>query len=185
MGYEQALEKAWAEISGLAPEKQLSLKFLNDNYSINTEARSVLSESCNVPAKTYLSILLLHYLIRKFRPKGPVKPTGEWIDFNQLEGGEEYYPTFKKRTISHLLRKYGKAPEAILKVSERLPVKTADKGDVGIVVYPFVDVPILITMWKADDEFGPDANILFDRTIADVFCTEDIVVLTETIVHSL
>jgi len=40
-------------------------------------------------------------------------------------------------------------------------------------------------MSKADEEFGPDANILFDKNISGIFCTEDIVVLTELIVHLL
>jgi len=34
-------------------------------------------------------------------------------------------------------------------------------------------------MQRGDEEFGPEANILFDKSITDIFCTEDIVVLSE------
>ena len=61
----------------------------------------------------------------------------------------------------------------------------ANAGDVGIVVNPFDGISILVTMWRGDDEFGPDVNILFDKNISKVFCTEDIVVLTEVLVHEL
>lgn len=185
MGYEQALEKAWAEFSGLAQKKQFSLRLLNDTYGIDPEARRILSESCNVPAKTHVSIILLHYLINKLKSKKSVETSGEWVDFNQLEGGEEYYPTFKKRTISHILKKYADRPDALLKITERFPAKAINKGDVGVVIYPFENVPIMITMWKADEEFAAEANILFDRSIPEILCTEDIVVLTEIITHSI
>jgi hypothetical protein len=32
-------------------------------------------------------------------------------------------------------------------------------------------------MWRPDEEFGPEANLLFDKSITGIFCTEDIVVL--------
>ena len=44
---------------------------------------------------------------------------------------------------------------------------------------------MLITIWKADDEFGPDANILFDKNITKIFCIEDTVVLTEIVAHTI
>ena len=53
----------------------------------------------------------------------------------------------------------------------------------GIIIHPIQEVSILITISKADEEFGPDANILFDKNISDIFCTEDIVVLTEMVAH--
>lgn len=66
-----------------------------------------------------------------------------------------------------------------------MPGETADKGDAGIIIHPFKEISILITMSKADDEFGPDANILFDKNISNIFCTEDVIVLTEMVVHLL
>ncbi|MBU2062961.1 MAG: DUF3786 domain-containing protein, partial [Candidatus Omnitrophica bacterium] len=35
--------------------------------------------------------------------------------------------------------------------------------------------------WRGDDEFGPQANIHFDKSVQEVFCTEDIVVFSENI----
>ena len=61
----------------------------------------------------------------------------------------------------------------------------ADIGDISYIIQAFSEVPLLIALFKADDEFGPDANILFDKDITGIFCTEDIVVLTEILVHSL
>jgi len=185
MGYARTLEKAWNDISGLAGKRHFSVSLLSDNYDIDLDKRTVLSSSCNVPAKDHISIILLHYLIQKSKLGSLPQISGEWIDFNELEGGSGYYPAFKKRTIARIIRKYGADPAAFLSISDRLPAKEERRGDAGMVIEALEGVPILITLEKADEEFGPDANILFDRNISKIFCTEDVVVLTEFVVHSL
>lgn len=186
MGYQQALEKAWNAADNLPKGgKPVAIKFLSDTYTVDLTKRTIFSDSCNVPAKDYVAILLLHYLARKLGTKPMLRLTGEWVDFNALEGGEGYYPAFKKRTIDRLVKKYGANPDSIKSAVVRMPGEEAPKGAAGIVIHPFSEVSILITMSKADEEFGPDANILFDKNISDIFCTEDIVVLTEMIVHQL
>ena len=185
MSYALAVEKAWKGLATIAKEKRFSVALLSDTYDIDLDAKLVMSASCNVPAKDYVTILLLHYLAQKLALGKLPEPSGEWIDFNQLEGGEGYYPTFRKRTIEHVISKYGSDPDRLLGVLERMPAKKAELGDVSITIYPFKEVAILIKMSKADEEFGPDANILFDRNISRIFCTEDIVVITEMIIHQL
>jgi len=185
MGYQQALDKAWKDIADSSAEKRFSVKLLSDIYDIDVERKTAMSTACNTPAKDYTTLILLHYLLQKIAFKTLPQPAGEWIDFNSLQGGEGYYAAFKKRTIDRVISKYGKNPEELLKVSQRMPAKTAEFGDVSVVIYPFVEVGILIKLSKGDDEFGPDAAILFDRNISKIFCTEDVVVLTEIIVHQL
>ena len=168
MGYQQAVEKAWDALSDARPDgREFRVKLLSDNYTINIDKRTILSDSCNVPAKEYVAIILLHYLARKTLLKGLPPPTGEWIDFKELEGGEGYYPAFKKRTIDRIIK------------------KSDDKEDSSTVINVFEEIPIMITTSKADEEFGPDANILFDKNISSTFCTEDIVVLAELVTHQL
>ncbi|MDD5136170.1 MAG: DUF3786 domain-containing protein [Candidatus Omnitrophica bacterium] len=186
MGYQQAVEKAWSAFLNLSPDdKPVTTKFLSDAYTIDPKARAVLSGPLDAPAKDHIAIILLHYLAAKLRSKTLPPLTGEWVDFNELEGGEGYYPAFKKRTIDRILKKYGHLPDSIKDTLGRFSGAIADKGDVGIVIYPLDGVPILITLSKADEEFGPDANILFDKNISNIFCTEDIVVLTEIVAHTI
>jgi hypothetical protein len=135
----------------------------------------VLSLACNALVKDFTAIIILHYLIQRL--KSIPELTGEWLSFKELSGVEGYLPAFRKRSIDPIIRKYGKHPEAMLSVLDRLPGKKVSQGDVGIVLEAFAGVPVLITLWRADDEFGPEANILFDKSITKIFCTEDIVVL--------
>ena len=185
MSYGKTLEKAWNDLAGSSGKTHFSIAMLADTYDIDLDNHTVISSSCNIPAKDHVAIILLHYLIKKSRHDAMPPLSGEWIDFNQLEGGDAYYPAFKKRTIGHLIKKYGSNPEALLDLSSRMPIKKAGRGDTGIIIQVLDGVDIMITMEKADEEFGPDANILFDKTVKEIFCTEDIVVLTEFVIHSL
>ncbi|NQT47135.1 MAG: DUF3786 domain-containing protein [Candidatus Omnitrophica bacterium] len=163
MGYEVAVSKAWAGLEGVAQEKNYSIKFLGDEYAVDLPKRSIFSTSCNVPAKTQFVVLILHYLTQKI--KGLPRVKGEWISFKELDGGQAYYSVFKKRVLERIAKKY-----------EKIQSDDSEK-----VLDVFEGVPILVRFWKGDDEFGPEANVLFDKSIPDIFCTEDIVVLAECI----
>lgn len=84
-----------------------------------------------------------------------------------------------------IMKRYGDNVFDILSVLHNLPAKKINRADVAIVVEAFQGVPILIELWQADEEFGPEANILFDKTITKIFCVEDIVVLAEVVARAV
>ena len=175
MGYEVAISKAWQDLLKLKPKQDIAVKFLADEYTVDLGKKKVFSLSCNVLAKDFTTILILHYLARQL--KGLPKLTGEWLTFREFSGIEGYYPAFKKRAIESIIRKYAKSPASLLDCLDRLPAKRVEGGDVSIVLNAFEGVPALIQFWRQDEEFGPDANMLFDKSVTGIFCTEDIIVL--------
>ena len=183
MGYELALGKAWEKLSKLNIPNPLSIKFLADEYTVDSKARKVISLACNVPAKDFTAIIILHYLACKLQ--GLPELSGEWLSFKELSGIEGYSPAFRKRVIEPVIRKYGASPDGILAVLERLPGKRINQGDVGVVLEAFEAVPVAVLLWRPDEEFGPEANVLFDKSITKIFCTEDIVVLAGIIAAGL
>jgi len=183
MGYAAALTKAWEDLANLKPANNLAVKFLADEYSVDLTGKRVLSLSCNSAAKDWLSIIILHYAVKKLQ--GLPKPTGEWLTFREFSGVEGYADAFRQRALGPIIRKYGKNPEAIKTVLERLPAELIPGGDFAIILQAFAGVPVLVKLWKADTEFGPDANMYFDSSITGIFCTEDIVVLAGIIGSSL
>jgi hypothetical protein len=159
MSYDVAIDKAWTELEKMHPPAQFTVRFLDDEYSVDVPAKKILSLSCNVPAKDFTVIIILHYLAKSF--KGLPVPAGEWLTFREFSGIEGYYDAFKRRCIDPIIRRG----------------VSAKSDDASRVLYAFDGVPVLIKFWKADAEFGPDANIFFDKSITQIFCTEDIVVL--------
>ena len=175
MSYEAAIEKGWAGLELATAEKSLSVKFFSDDYSVDVAGRKILSLSCNVAAKDFVSILILHFLAR--RASGLPELTGEWVSFKELESGEIYYSAYRKRAIDPFIRKYGANPQGMFSVLDKGIARKIEQADAAVVVDAFSGVPVLVELWKGDDEFGPEANMLFDRSISKIFCTEDVVVL--------
>jgi len=183
MGYALAISKAWEDLAKLKPENNLSVKFLGGEYSVDLQAKKVLSLACNTAAKDFVSILILHYLRQQI--KGFPGLTGEWLTFRELSGVEGYLAAFRQRAIEPIIKKYTQEPGLIQLALARLPAKLFAAADAGIVIQAFKAVPVLVKLWKADDEFGPDANMYFDSSVTRIFCTEDIVVLAGFVGASL
>jgi hypothetical protein len=156
MGYETALRKAWEglEAAGIGPRE--TVRFFGEELRVEPGKRAVL-DSEGRPVKDFTAILVLHYLRRKLAGLPPL--TGKWISFKELDGGEQYYPAFRARAIEPLLKKQGAG------------------RDLKVTLEPFEGVPLQVVMWAGDEEFPPEATILFDASIRDILCTEDTAVL--------
>jgi hypothetical protein len=183
MGYEAALEKCWEGLAAAGFDGPASVRFLADEYSVDPRDKSVLSLACNVPAKDHAKILILHYLAHTL--KGLPELSGEWISFKELIAGESYYPAFRKRAIDPVIRKYGSNPDGLFSALDRIPSRKGKEGDISIIVDVFEKIPVQVIMWRGDEEFGPEANMLFDRNISRIFETEDIAVLGGFIAYQL
>ena len=117
MSYQAAVEKGWKELDDLADADSYSVSLMGDTYEVNLKDKSVFSNSCNIPAKEYVALLILHYLIGSF--KNAFIPSGEWVSFKDIPGGEIYYPAFRDGVIEDLLRNYGKSTQGLFGVLER------------------------------------------------------------------
>jgi len=175
MAYEAALNLAWQELENFRLPNNLAIKFLSYEYALDFKERKVISSSSGTPAKDFISILILHYAVSKI--KGLPLLSAEWVSFKELSGVEGYAAAFRQRAIEPIIKKYGKNPEGILDILEKFPAKRVNYADLAVVLEAFEGVPALITLWRGDEEFGPEANILFDKSISRIFCIEDIVVL--------
>lgn len=181
--YKVALNRAWGNLITLTDKAQFEIKFLEDRYSIDLNTRAIFSLSCNIPANETISVLLLHYLISDLKGIPPLK--NEWISFKDVPEGPYYYPAYRRRSIEPIIRKYGENPEGLLTFLEKLNAKQIKIGDIGIQFNAFEKVPVAVSVWKKDEEFDAEANVLFDANITGIFPTEDIVVLAGLIAGTL
>ncbi|WP_051533830.1 DUF3786 domain-containing protein [Desulfitibacter alkalitolerans] len=114
-------------------------------------------------------ILMLHYLARA--SGNPL--TGNNISYKDLSGGDIYFEPFKKRTILPLIKIFGKNPHKLIEAGKRLGGIESDKGDYSVTINIFPCIPITYVLWKGDDEFPPNATVLFDETANEYLHTED------------
>jgi len=175
MGYSDSLKKAWGALNVKQIPGKTSVKFLTDTYEINTLNRSIVSMSCNVEPKDYYKIIILHYLINEDRVLG--LGDDDWMSFKEMDGGEVYFPAFRKRAIEPIIRKYGENPELIFKRIDVLGAEKIDMGNAAISIRIFPKIRVSIVLWAKDEEFPSECNMLFNRSARDILPTEDAAVL--------
>lgn len=183
MGYEAALKKAWECVKKTSAGDFCEVRFLNKIFSVKLNDETIVDKTDGKKAKDFVSILVLHYLEKKML--GLPGITGKWISFKELPGGQSYYSAFRKSTIEQLVEKFERNPAEFNSLQDKFPCRIAKYGDSGVTVDVFEGVPLLVTLWKGDDEFKTDANILFDESIIRIFCTEDVSVLSRILVQNI
>lgn len=172
MSYDPALKRAWLQLSSL--KKSRSVRFLNEEFLVEPDSRQVLSGS-GIPAKDFISILILHYLA--VREQGLPGLTGRWLSFQELDGGEQYYPAFRKRSLDIILSAGDKVFESLAHTEKRGMSVSRGDANVSVRFDAFEGVPVQVVLWKGDTEFPAEASMLFDSSIRAIFCTEDVAVL--------
>ncbi|MBA7487052.1 hypothetical protein ES707_22614 [subsurface metagenome] len=178
---EQHCHKSGALYQEIDSQKVITIKYLDQSYQItlpNIEISLTDSEE-QVPIRD--KVLILHYLTSA---KGNLAAS-KLITYRELPEGNNYSPTFSKRTIKPLVHHFGQEPQRLVDVAEKLGGYKADYGDVSVTINAFSQVPITLVLWQGDAEFTPEGSILFDATISDYLSTEDITVLCETITWRL
>jgi hypothetical protein len=126
-------------------------------------------------------ILILHYLLN-----ASGEPLiGRSIDFRQVPEGGFYWSAFMSRAKNPLLETFGHDLKLYLKVAVSLGGQPQSLGDASASFLAFPRVPITHVLWGGDEEFPPEANILFDETIPRYFPTEDIAALSGASVYRL
>ncbi len=178
---EQRCRKGDARCQVIDSKRVIILEYLNQSYQVTFPDIEVSLRDSQEEVPLRDKILILHYLTQA---KGtPI--SNKTIAYKELPEGASYFPTFSKRAIQPLVTHFGKEPHQLLDVARRLGGHKADFGDVSVTINAFSRVPITLVLWRGDEEFPCDGNIMFDSTISDYLPTEDINVLCETIVWRL
>ncbi len=193
-GFELAYELACKKLTGMNPEElckrsgarpvdqnRIMIHYLNRPYLVdlpNAEI-SLKDEEEKVPIKD--RILILHYLTQA--TGAPF--TNKLITYAQLQGGRFYCPVFQKRTLEPILKCFGDKSELLLDVAQRLGGHRSSYGDLSVSIDVFPFVRIVIILWRGDDQVPSGGNILFDKNIRDYLSSEDVAVLSETLIWKL
>ena len=160
-------------------EETIEIDFLNRPYLVRLPAFEVVFAEEEAPIRE--RILLLHYL----QTASGAKLSGEWIAFSQVPGGELYLGNFRARSVDRLVRAFGGREEKLAEGAEAAGGEAAEYGDVSLQLRALPQVPVMLVLWRGDEEFPPSGNILFDATVTEYLPTEDMVVLAEMAVGQL
>jgi hypothetical protein len=163
----------------------LSLPFLNRRIAVTWGDFRMRFEETDEEVPIQQQILLLHYLHGTLASGGPAS-SEEWISFQEVPDGRFYIDAFQRRAKVPLVQAFGSTPEHLSKVAAEIyKALPFDRGDFSVVIRALPLVPVALVLWKGDEEFPPDGNILFDRTICRLLSAEDIAWLAGMVVYPL
>lgn len=143
------------------------------------EIQDIADERIDPPIQEHL--LILHYM----KGTGTERLTGTWITYREIPEASFYFSVFVKRAIDPLKTAFGQNLLQLATAALQLNGRAISHGDVAFEFYVFPKVPIQVILWEGDDEFPPEANILFDKSISKILSPEDIAWLSGMLVYRL
>ena len=200
--YQQALELSKKEISEKNPDLlagytgaqiqrddrgnvSFSLDFLNQKIRSPWPDLQFSNEASGEELPIQQQILLMHYLVGAWNAHG-AGVTGEWIAFQDVPDGRFYLDAFMKRAKVPMLSTFGQNPELLKELAGNVYGATVlEHGDISMEVKALPLVPVALIIWRGDDEFPPEGNLLFDQNIISIFSAEDIAWLAGMVVYPL
>jgi hypothetical protein len=182
-------QKAQAEAIALAVDRlrernltgPLTIRVFGQNLLILPPEFDAIIEGSNGAARPADHILALHYLLCDV----PVAPTDEMISFRDLPGGQFYLEPYRSRTTKPLVEHFGNDLVALRSALDRFDWALVDLGDFGARVQAVEKIHLTLVYHQGDEDFGPEAEILFDSSVKRVFCTEDATVLATRLCRGL
>jgi hypothetical protein len=158
----------------------LEVVFLNRRYRVEFSGAEVKAEAGENPSLVR-RVLILHYLIQA---QGR-ELARRWVDFRSLPGGVVYYPVFRGRVISRLVRMFGKRPRDMIQAAAPLGGREIAMADAAVEIPAFPRVPVVFALWEASDEFGPEGTVMYDDALPAYLETEDAIIVCEEILGEL
>ena len=178
---EAVCHNAGAQFLDLNPGGKITLPFFTKPVNITYPEGQVEYEDREAKLSPQEQGLILHYLLGA----QDIPLTNAPITFREIPSCECYYQPFRKRAQVPLIQTFGSKHELFRKAGEKIGGIDAKMGDVSLTFRPLPRIPITLLLWKEDDEFPAEGNILFDASIKHFLAGEDVAFLASTVVYKL
>ena len=161
--------------------KEFYVNLLGREYAISHPVYAIRAlDGGNVPPLPTQTFLLRYLLEAK-----TVAWTGAWKTFREMPWGEMYIKPYTGRVLTRAAFTFGSRLAAFKKGAEAmggLPVNNGDAGYEFTLIGPY---RMRILVWEGDDEFPPNAQVLYSDNFAEGFAAEDRVVAGDILISHI
>lgn len=161
--------------------KEFYVNLLGREYAISHPSyaiRTVDGEGVPpLPTQTFL----LRYLLEGKE----VMSTGKWLTFREMPWGELYIKPYTGRVLTRAAFTFGTRVAAFQKAAEAMGAVPVKHGDAGYEFTLIGDYRMQILVWAGDEEFPPNAQILYSDNFVDGFAAEDRVVAGDILISTI
>ena len=110
---------------------------------------------------------------------------GEWKTFREMPWGEMYIKPYTGRVLTRAAYTFSFKLDAFRAACEKMGAEAVNHGDAG---YRFTLVggyQMQILIWQGDEEFPPNAQVLYSDNFAEGFAAEDRVVAGDILISTI
>ena len=130
-----------------------------------------------LPTQTFL----LRYLL-----EGKDTPwDGQWKTFREMPWGEMYIKPYTGRVLTRAAFTFGTRIAAFKAAAEKMGAIALKHGDAGYQFSLIGGYEMQILVWEGDDEFPPNAQVLYSENFAQGFAAEDRVVAGDILISTI
>ena len=145
----------------------ITMNLLGEQFLVSNPDYTIVGPT---PLTNAERILFLRYLLDGRK----AQPLGQYLTYREFPWGEVYLQQFTGRCIKRFAFSYGSRPELLGKIMERLPARPLSRSDCGWELELMEGLTIQLLLWVGDDEFPPNAQILFSDNFRHAFTAEDL-----------
>ena len=125
------------------------------------------------------------FLLRYLLESRDVPWNGNWKTFREMPWGEMYIKPYTGRVLTRAAFTFGTRVEAFRAACGKMGAEPVPHGDAGFRFRLVGDYQMQILVWEGDDEFPPNAQVLYSDNFADGFAAEDRVVAGDILISTV
>ena len=173
-----ASEKMEQRLEMLMKDGAFEVKLLGTDYRITWPEYSVTpGENLPLPKQTFL----LRYLLEG----KPAPVSTNYLTFREMPWGELYIQPFTGRVLKRAAFTFGTRIDDFRRAAEKLGGIPLQHGDAGYEFEFLGNYHLQMLIWEGDDEFPPNAQLLYTDNFVDGFAAEDRVVAGDLLINAL
>ena len=154
------------------------VNLLGREYAIAYPAYAIrATDGGNLPPLPVQTFLLRYLLESK-----DVAWAGQWKTFREMPWGEMYIKPYTGRVLTRAAFTFGTRVAAFKAACEKMGAEPQKHGDAGYLFDLIGGYKMQILVWEGDDEFPPNAQILYSDNFAEGFAAEDRVVAGDILI---
>ena len=161
--------------------KEFYVNLLGRDYAISHPAYAIRAlddgKLLPLPAQTFL----LRYLLES----RDVAWTGEWKTFREMPWGEMYIKPYTGRVLTRAAFTFGTRVAAFRAACEKMNAIPLKHGDAGYLFTLIGGYQMQIIVWEGDEEFPPNAQVIYSDNFESGFAAEDRVVAGDILISTI
>jgi len=125
------------------------------------------------------------FLLRYLLESKAIAWAGQWKTFREMPWGEMYIKPYTGRVLTRAAFTFGTTVSAFKAACEKMGAIPLKHGDAGFQFDFIGDYAMQIMVWEGDDEFPPNAQVLYTDNFAQGFAAEDRVVAGDILISAI